>query len=133
MIFARANIQSDDEALERIRDAEGNITFAPTINQVEKHGRKVGKSIAQQCFMCRLFLNENGGTTYNSTNWRMPLCKKDRTGDDQRRTDSCVSIHFQSEEEPLFCTEIIDNSSFVMPKSMQIEYIQQRRSARTNK
>jgi len=68
------------ELLERITNSDGNLRYQLTNRQYNK-GRNVGKSIQQNCYICRKYLMSNGNTKYNQTSFRciackMPLCNR---------------------------------------------------------
>jgi hypothetical protein len=124
---------TDKQQLVRMIDVDGNTTRPPTGKQERVKGRRVGNAYTMNCLVCRMFLDENDQTTYNSTQWwckkcHMPLCKKDRTTEDSRRTETCLEIHMSSHEELVFCKEVVDDKPFFIKKDLQIEY--PRRSAR---
>jgi len=78
-LLQRHNIV-DGNGFERIADGHGNLQYTLTETQ-HARGRNVGKSIQQNCYMCRKYLDESGNTTCNQTNFRcrhcpMLLCKK---------------------------------------------------------
>lgn len=113
-----------DDGLERIRDDDGNKTYAATEKQQSREGRAVGKGKAQNCFVCRMFLKEDGSVLYKSTTWRckychMPLCKVDRTTADPRRLFSCADYHLLSDVSELVCKKAVDGVSYKMPRSIQ--------------
>jgi hypothetical protein len=81
----------------------------------------VGKSIQQNCYMCREYLDKSRNTTYNQTNFRcrhchMPLCKKLR-GCDQ----TCVEEHYGTDDLQLGCYGNSHNYK-VFPKELQVQF-----------
>jgi hypothetical protein len=77
-LLQRCNIV-DGNGLKRIADEHSNLQSTLT-DSPHARGRNVGKSIQQNCYMYRKYLDKSGNTTYNQTNFRckhchMPLCK----------------------------------------------------------
>jgi len=91
--------QADNASiLERITDKDRNHRFTVTDIQMMQ-GRNAGKSIHQNCFICRKYLTKEGDTEYNQTTFqcsdcKMPLCKKDR---------SCIEEHIKTTCEVVGC------------------------------
>jgi hypothetical protein len=113
----------------RITDSDGNITRAPTEKQASTHGRSTGNAYTRNCFVCRMYLNEKGKTTMNTTQWwckycHMPLCKTERNdGNDSRRTATCAEMHFGSDGvDELICREEVTSKPFVMPSNIQVPF-----------
>ncbi len=100
------------------------------------NGKRKGNAVTRNCFVCRMYLNDNGKPTYHTTTWwckdcGMPLCKKDRSnGNNPRRTSTCLEVHLNSEDEVLFCKGTRDDEDFIMPSRLSIPY--PRRSERNN-
>ena len=120
--------------LERIVDETGNSTRQASARQANHHGRITGNSVVRNCFVCRMYLKEDGQTLYTNTSFwckmcHMPICKKESWSEvDGRRTSTCLETHRNSEGDDLRCHGVVSGKPFAMPKMMQIEY--PRRSAR---
>ncbi len=126
---------SNDSILERICDKHGNIRFTITDSQARR-GRNVGKSIHQNCFICRKYLTELGEVRYVQTNFRcsqcqMPLCKKGRVGTDGR-IQSCVDEHVTSNCQTVGCFGTERNFS-TFPKDQQVQLVTRHRTRATNR
>jgi hypothetical protein len=112
--------------LERITDKDGNTRFAVTDKQI-KRGRNVGKSMHQNCYICRKYLTPEGDTVYNQTTFRcseckMPLCKKDRSNPLIGRDESCILEHVTTKCEVVGCLGS-DRSYLNFPREKQIQLI----------
>ena len=115
--------------LERITDKNGNNRFILTDKQ-ESRGRNVGRSIHQNCYICRKYLTPMGETEYIQTTFRcssckMPLCKKDRSNPDIGRKQSCVDEHITSKCENVGCHGN-DRHYTNFPRELQVQLVSNR-------
>lgn len=114
------------ELLERITNSDGNLRYQLTNRQYNK-GRNVGKSIQQNCYICRKYLMPNGDTQYNQTSFRcvackMPLCKKDRSDLSTGRLTSCLAEHQESNCKAIGCFTT-DRSYTTFPRALQVNLL----------
>ena len=114
------------ELLERITNSDGNLRYQLTDRQYNK-GRNVGKSIQQNCYICRKYLMPNGNTQYNQTSFRcvackMPLCKKDRSDLSTGRLTSCLAEHQESNCKAIGCFTT-DRSYTTFPRALQVNLL----------
>jgi hypothetical protein len=112
--------------LECIADKDGNNRFLVTDRQLRR-GRIVGKSLHQNCFICRKYLTPEGDTEYNQTTFRcsdckMPLCKKDRSNRDIGRNQSCMIEHIPTQCEVVGCFGS-DRSYSNFPREKQAQLV----------
>jgi len=112
--------------LERITDKDGNNRFLLTDKQ-ETRGRNVGRSIHQNCFICRKYLTPTGETEYIQTTFRcsdckMPLCKKDRSNIATGRLKNCIDEHIESTCEVVGCFGS-DRRYTNFPRDKQVQLI----------
>jgi hypothetical protein len=119
------------EPLERISNNDGDTRYKLTDRQYNK-GRNVGKSIQQNCFVCRKYLKRNGDTLYNQTSFRcslckMPLCKKNRTDLSTGRLTSCLKEHQESNCKVVGCFGS-DRTYTVFPKKLQLNLLRRGRA-----
>jgi hypothetical protein len=115
--------------LERITDKDGNTRFVLTDRQ-ESRGRNVGRSIHQNCFICRKYLTPMGETEYIQTTFRcsdckMPLCKKDRSNPEIGRHKSCIDEHIMSTCDTVGCHGN-DRHYSNFPKDKQVQLVAHR-------
>jgi hypothetical protein len=126
---------SEEEMLERITDESGEKRRAVTDKEREK-GRKSGCAKRQNCWICRKYLNPDGGTTYQVTSWRckacgMPLCKDDRSGVNAPcggRQMSCGLEHTTTNDRLVGCSNAYSTRDH-FPKDKQVN-LNPRRAAR---
>jgi hypothetical protein len=114
------------EALERISNHDGDTRYKLT-DKLYNKGRNVGKSIQQNCFVCRKYLKRNGSTLYNQTSFRcslckMPMCKKDRTDLSSGRLTSCLKEHQESNCKVVGCFGS-DRTYTVFPRKLQLNLL----------
>ena len=117
--------------LERIMDKDGNTRFVLTDRQ-ERRGRNVGRSIHQNCYICRKYLTPYGGTEYIQTTFRcsdckMPLCKKDRSNPGIGRHKSCIDEHITSTCETVGCHGS-ERHYTNFPKEKQVQLVVNRKT-----
>jgi len=112
---------------------DGHATKVVTNKQM-RDGRKIGKSREKNCYICRKYLTATGRTRYCTTTWRcvdckMPICRKDRKGDEGRE-QTCMEEHRKSEEAHLGCFQgkFFDETTF--PKDKQVNLNRRRGRSR---
>ena len=125
----RGETADDASILERITDKDGNNRFSVTDKQLSR-GRNVGRSIHQNCYICRKYLTPEGDTEYNQTTFRcmdckMPLCKKDRSNPAIGRNQSCMVEHIKSRCEVVGCFGS-DRSYSIFPRENQVQLVSYR-------
>jgi hypothetical protein len=124
----------DANTLQRITK-DGSATREPTEKQMKKEKRAVGSAHRANCFICRKFLKKDDTVQYQHTTWecktcQMPLCKISRIDTATGRTDTCLSIHQQSSDPIVGCSEM-HCSSKPFPKELQVN-VHPRRSNRAS-
>jgi hypothetical protein len=125
----RGQKADDASILERITDRDGNNRFTVTDKQLSR-GRNVGKSIHQNCYVCRKYLTPEGDTEYNQTTFRcsdckMPLCKKDRSDPDTGRNQSCMVEHITTKCKVVGCFGS-DRGYTKFPRENQVQLVSRR-------
>jgi hypothetical protein len=124
--FVAANNSAENDGenfgLERIMNDDGRTTLPnPTVLQREKEGRRKGKAITANCFICRKYIPKKGGHNYKTTSLccricKMPLCLTNRSNG---KRDSCLSEHQSSSDPDIGCTSECKRNK-VFPKEKQI-------------
>jgi hypothetical protein len=120
------HMEKPGELLERITNSNGNLRYQLTDRQYNK-GRNVGKSIQQNCYICRKYLMPNGNIKYNQTLFwcvacKMPLCKKDRSDSSTGRLTSCLAEHQESNCKAIGCFTT-DRSYTTFPRALQVNLL----------
>jgi hypothetical protein len=110
-------MQSLDESLERIRDADGSLTFLPTDKRQSK-GRSVGSSRDQTCFICRKYQAKQELTQWKCKDCGMPLCKHSRA-DKPGRDMTCLAER-QASDCPILGCNLVARARFIMPDHMKV-------------
>jgi endogenous inhibitor of DNA gyrase (YacG/DUF329 family) len=78
-VAANHSAENDGEefGLERIMNDDCRTTLPnPAALQREKEGRRTGKSITVNCFICRKYIPRRGGHNYKTTSFCCKLCKR---------------------------------------------------------
>jgi hypothetical protein len=109
--------QSIDESLERIRGADGSLTYPPTQKQLLK-GRSIGTARQQSCFICRKYKADYQQTSWKCIDCGMPLCKQSRA-DEPGREMSCLAEHQASTCPALGCN-LGARKSFLFPDDLKL-------------
>ncbi len=115
--------------LERITDKDGNNRFTVTDKQLSQ-GRNVGKSLHQNCYICHKYLTPEGDTEYNQTTFqcsdcKMPLCKKDRSDPDIGHNQSCMVEHIKTKCKVVGCFGS-DRAYSKFPRENQVQLVSRR-------
>ena len=126
--------QNEHGALERIQ-RHGSATRNPTDKQTHLERRSVGSAIKANCFICHKFLKKDGTVEYRNTTWqckncKMPLCKLSRIDARIGRTETCLTVHQESDNETIGCNGRYC-SSMIFPKELQVN-LHPRRSNRVS-
>ena len=112
--------------LKRIEDAVGRINREPTEKQ-RKRRKESGNPYTKNCYVCRKYLDVDGLTVYNTTQWccvtcGMPICAMDRTleGSNSNRKLPCLHEHLYAQvNDPVACTL---HRPQVFPKCHQVPF-----------
>ncbi len=119
--------------LEQITDKDGNSRFVITDKQV-RQGRKVGKSLHLNYYICHKYLTPMGDTecvqtTFRCTDCKMPLCENDRSNPTISREQSCGDEHINSKCKIVGCYGS-DRQYSNFPKEQQVQLGINRKLAR---
>jgi len=93
------NVTNSEVWWERITGRDGSIYGNLTTRQIRKHGRTVGTSIQQHCWVCRKYIGLDGKPLYSKTSFRCKDCKRpicineDRSMPGFGRPMSCKDEH----------------------------------------
>ena len=122
-----------DNHLECIKNVAGETERPPTRKQQAMNQTKCNP-ITKQYYVCHMFLDPNGLTEYNTTQWQynccyMPLCSVDRShyAKNKRRKMSCLDLHLreQNADNPISCAIGHTFRNLKFPPDLQLPFQQQ--------
>ena len=119
-------LSSIQSHLKRVQDRSGRFNREPT-NKQKGLRKEMGNPYTKNCYVCRKYLDESGGTTYITTQWccmkcDMPLCAMDRAkySKNNNRKMSCLHEHLMAcTGDPVQCRQYYPH---VFPKPLQVPF-----------